>query len=76
MFPFQFKKYYERNEDVPAPIRLDLCISHSGGQTTPTEPLVRDMYCGKSVTSIFDYSLGIIVHCFGNKFSQNSFKMC
>ena len=73
MFPLQFKKYYERNEDIPAPIRLELCISHSGGQTTPSEPLVR--YCRESVTLIFDCPLGIILLC-GNRFSSNTLETC
>ena len=37
----QFKKYYEPNEDIPAPIKLESCVSHSGGQITLAEPLVR-----------------------------------
>ena len=69
----QFKKYYERNKDIPAPIRLELCISHSGGQTTPSEPLVR--YCRESVTLIFDCPLGIIL-LFGNRFSSNPSETC
>ena len=37
---FQFKRYYESNEDIPAPIKLEMCISLTGGQVTATEPLV------------------------------------
>ena len=37
----QFEKYYEKESDIIPPVKLDPCISASGGEIHKLEPLVR-----------------------------------
>jgi hypothetical protein len=36
----QFQKYYETEEDVTPPVKLDPCLAASGDQVFLAEPLV------------------------------------
>lgn len=41
----QFRRYYEENEDIQAPLKLELCISCAGGTIALTEPLASLLNC-------------------------------
>lgn len=54
MFSLKFLKYYEHDEEILPPLKLDPCLSASGDHIFLSEPLVRI-----HVLFIFNFQVGI-----------------